>query len=122
MFEKTLSYIEKYQIGLPKLTLDVEFIDMKRVIGADRIATFPDLYLCDTISVRYEDLGVTATARINEVVYDVLQEKYESISVGDEKVTLADQILGRVPGEQGAAQLTISAIPDDEIISIMRGA
>lgn len=50
--------------------------------------------LCDTVTIIYDALGVSATAKVIKTVYNVLKDRYDSIEVGDAKTTLASQIIG----------------------------
>jgi len=47
------------------------------------------IHLCDTVTVVYDALGVSHTAKVIKTVYDVLRDRYESIEVGESKATLA---------------------------------
>lgn len=118
MLRLTNDYITKNEIGVPKVSLEVSFVDLNKVLGYEG-PTIPDLYLCDTVTVKYEKLGVSATAKVVEVSYDVLKETYSKVVIGDEKVTFADQVVSG--GEAAASQMMkVSAIPDAEVIRIMR--
>lgn len=55
--------------------------------------TLERIHLCDTISVVYDALGVSATAKVIKTVYDVLRDRYESLEVGDARTDLAQQIV-----------------------------
>lgn len=52
------------------------------------------LNLCDTVSVFFEALGVAATAKVVKTVYNVLLERYNSLSLGSTVSTIADTIAG----------------------------
>lgn len=51
------------------------------------------LHLCDTLTVRYDTLGVDATAKIVKTVYNVLTDRYDSLEVGDARTNLASQMV-----------------------------
>lgn len=55
--------------------------------------TLERVHLCDTITVVYDALGVSATAKVIKTVYDVLRDRYESLEVGDARSNLAQQIV-----------------------------
>ena len=48
--------------------------------------------MCDTVTVKFSLLGVTATAKVIKTTYDALEEKYESIELGDAKSSFADTV------------------------------
>lgn len=48
--------------------------------------------LCDTVTVQYDKLGVSAKAKVIKTVYDVLRGRYRSIEIGDARTNLSDII------------------------------
>ena len=48
--------------------------------------------LCDTVTVRHSLLGITIKTKVIKTVYEVLTEKYTTISLGAAKSNLVDQI------------------------------
>ena len=48
--------------------------------------------LGDTVTVKFEKLGVEAKAKVVETVWDVVQNRYKSIQIGDARSTLAATI------------------------------
>lgn len=48
--------------------------------------------MCDTVTVRFSKLGVTATAKVIKTSYNSLEEKYESVTLGDAKSSFADTV------------------------------
>ena len=52
------------------------------------------IHLCDTITVVYDALGVNYKAKVIKTVYNVLQDRYDSIEVGEPKTTLASIVTG----------------------------
>lgn len=55
-------------------------------------APLEDVYLCDTVTVRYTALGVETQAKVIRTTYDVLKERYESVEVGDAISSMSDTI------------------------------
>lgn len=49
--------------------------------------------LCDTVHIYFEPLGLTATAKCIETVWDVIQERYTSTTFGDSRTNIADTIV-----------------------------
>lgn len=49
--------------------------------------------LCDTVTIYYEALGLTGTAKCIKTKWDVLEERYISTEFGNPKTDLADTIL-----------------------------
>ena len=49
--------------------------------------------LCDTVHIYFDALGVTASAKCIETVWDVLQERYKSCTFGNPRTNIADTII-----------------------------
>ena len=54
-----------------------------------------EIGLCDTVPIILDNFGTTAYAKITEVTYDSLLERWDKIQIGDPTVTLADLILNK---------------------------
>ena len=80
------AYISNTDLSELISTINVKYTPITLGIG-DR-----NVYLCDTVKVVHPDLGVSSTAKIVEVKYNVLTEKYEEITIGSIKKTIVDTI------------------------------
>ena len=78
--------------GIPKVSIDVSFVNLADSEEYKGLLPLQNVNLCDVITVQFEELGIDTTAEIIETEYDVLNEKYISIQVGDLKSTLASTI------------------------------
>lgn len=81
-----IAYIENNEIGTPKVNLRVEFAQVSKLVR-DQVD------LCDTVTVQFEKLGVTATAKCIKTRWNVLLDRYEAITLGDAKTNLAETIV-----------------------------
>ena len=54
-----------------------------------------NLALCDTVKVELDKFGMTVNSKITKTVYDVLLERWDSLTVGDRTVTLGDLIINK---------------------------
>lgn len=100
-------YIKANNIGTPKVSIDVSFVQLWQTAEYKNIAPLERVSLCDTVTVQFDKLGVSATAKVIETVYDVLAEHYESISLGDAKSSLAETVAS-MPEQIKAAKKTAS--------------
>ena len=100
-------YIKANNIGTPKVSIDVSFVQLWQTAEYKNIAPLERVSLCDTVTVQFDKLGVSATAKVIETVYDVLAEHYESISLGDAKSSLAGTVAS-MPEQIKAAKKTAS--------------
>lgn len=88
-------YITRSGLASPKVNLDIDFVQLDQV--TDRVD------LCDTVTVYYSRLGITATAKCIKTVWDTLLDRYDSVTVGDAKTTLADTINDLQNAESGGS-------------------
>lgn len=85
-------YVNKTGFGLPKISIQVSFVNLADTEEYRDILPLQECSLCDTIKVQFERLGIDTTAKIVKTDYDVLREKYNSIEVGSVKSSLATTI------------------------------
>lgn len=86
------AYIASHDIGIPKVSLDVSFVNLADTKGYENIAVLEDIRLCDTVRVVFEKLGVDALAKVISTVYDTIKEKFIKIELGSSTNTLANRI------------------------------
>ena len=88
------TYLTRYNIGIPAVNLDLKFVDLRDTEEyVDTVGIFAeDVRLCDTVTVRFEELGVNASAKVIETTYDVLAEHYDEIKLGDPKTKFTDTV------------------------------
>ena len=89
---KAESYIDSHDIGIPKVNLTIKFLEM------DSFSERVDL--CDTVSVRFEKLGVTASAKCIRTRWDVLRGRYIEAELGSAKKSLAATIADSMEMEE----------------------
>lgn len=86
------TYMTANNIGVPKVSLDVSFIQLEQTEEYKNISLLERVELCDTVNVEFPELGVSATAKCVKTVYDVLQERYTSVELGEARTNIADTI------------------------------
>lgn len=72
--------------------LGIDFVALWQTEEYKSVAALQRVFLCDTVNIFYEKLGITASAKVIKTVYDTLRERYSSIELGEPKTTLAQQI------------------------------
>ena len=82
------AYITANSVGVPEVSLEVRFY----AAPPEDTAALEAIRLGDTVSVYYTRLGVSATARCSAAVYNVLLDRYDSVTLGDVQQTVADTI------------------------------
>lgn len=78
------AYIADNNFTTIKNSITLNFVQLKEL--SERVD------LCDTVHIYFEPLGITATAKCIETVWDVLEERYISTSFGDARTNIADTI------------------------------
>lgn len=78
-----VKYISNNDIGTPSVSLTVSFIALWQTEEYKNIAPLERVSLCDYVTIRFEKLGVDATAEVIKTEYDVLTERYNEIELGD---------------------------------------
>lgn len=87
------TYVKNNAVGVPTVSITVSFLQLCQTEEYANIAPLERVNLCDTVSISYEKLGVSASARVNKTIYNVLLDRYDSIELGDVKTSIADRII-----------------------------
>lgn len=121
---KASDYAVNNRIGEPSVSVDVSFIPLWGTEEYKAIAPLERTCLCDTVTVLFDLLGVNVKAIVNKTVYDVLSEKYDSISIGSAKSKLGETIKQEAHDQAEAVKKdTISAVQGsiDSAVDKIRG-
>lgn len=86
------TYMKSNNIGVPKVSITVEFVPLSQTEDYKNFAILETVYLCDTVNVYFPEMNITATSKCIKTVYDVIAEKYDKIELGDAKSTLASTV------------------------------
>ena len=87
---KARDYIDSHPLGVETSSITVSFEPLWK--QPEYAAVLERLCLCDTVTVRHTALGITATSKVIKTDYDVLSEKYNSITLGSSKTNLAEKV------------------------------
>ncbi len=85
-------YIASHKLGVPKVNITLSFMQIWDSPEYSKIAVHERVALCDTVTVRFSDLGIDAEAKVIKTEYDSLEERFSKIEVGDAKSTLANTV------------------------------
>lgn len=88
-------YVEDNKIGIPKTSITASFVQLEQFPEYEDLALLEKCDLCDTVTIRYPQLGVEAKAEIVKIETDVLLERYSSVEIGDVRTNIADTIVGQ---------------------------
>lgn len=91
---KANSYIAAHEeLGIPKVNIQASFVSLWQTEEYKDIAPLERVQLCDTVTVRFVKLGISAKAKVIKTVYDALNEKYKSVELGEARSSFADTML-----------------------------
>lgn len=93
--ERAEKYVEDNKIGIPKTSITASFVQLEQFAEYEDLALLEKCDLCDTVTIRYPQLGVEAKAEIVKIETDVLLERYKSVEIGDVRANIADTIAGQ---------------------------
>lgn len=87
-----VEYINANRVGVPRVSLNVSFATLEQTAEYENIRR--TVSLCDYVTIEFEKLGVSATAKIIRTDYDVINERFISVEIGDSRSSIADTIIG----------------------------
>lgn len=85
-------YITENDIGVPDISWTVEFVQLEASEEYKDREILEHISIGDAVTVEFEKYGVTATARAVEVEFNVLLDRYDSVTLGKVKTNMADTI------------------------------
>lgn len=85
-------YIKDNEVGIPKVSIKVSFIDLSKTLDYVDIAPLEEVNLCDEVVVKYSKLKINTTAKVVRTVWNVLTESYDEIEIGEKRTNLSTLI------------------------------
>lgn len=89
----TENYIKNNEIGIPTVSLDVSFAQLQKSEEYKDLKLMERVSLFDTVHVEFPELKVSAKAKAVKIVYNVLLDRVESITLGSVRANIADTIV-----------------------------
>ena len=88
--EKAQNYLANNPLGVETPTLTISFEALWK--QPEYAAVLERVSLCDTVTVRHSELGISEHVKVIQTKYDTLAEKYVSITLGSAKASLLSTI------------------------------
>lgn len=108
--QQILNSSDEYEI---KDNIKIDFVALWQTEEYKSVANLQRVYLCDTVHIYYEKLGVNAKAKCIKVVYNTLNERYISVELGEPQTTLGQQVTAQaVSGAVNEVRGIIKGLPD----------
>lgn len=86
-------YMADNNIGVPIVSLKVEFIPLEQTAQYKDKAPLERVLLGDSVTVIFPELNVNACDRVTATVFDSIQERYNSVTIGKVKSNFADTVV-----------------------------
>lgn len=90
--EKAQKYVKNNEIGIPKVSLKISFAQLSQSEEYKGIELAERISLFDTVNVEFPEMGVSANARVNKIVYDIVKDKIKSATLGSIRANIADTL------------------------------
>ena len=87
-----VAYITEHNFGIPSVNLKVSFINLADTEEYKNVAALETVSLCDTVTVYFERLGVSAKSKVITTKWDSLKERYNSIELGEPKASMSTRV------------------------------
>lgn len=87
-----LTYAGQARLTKTNRNIKVSFEQLWNSKEYETLSALERVGLGDTVYVHYGEYGIDVTARVNKIVYDVLNEKYKSIELGRARKTITETI------------------------------
>lgn len=87
--------------GVPQVSIKISFVDLRHTTEYANVSSLEGVNLGDTITVKFDKLGVSTTAKVAKTTWNVLEESYDSVELGEVKSGLADSVNSALAGLQG---------------------
>lgn len=91
-------YIKTNKIGYPKISITVKFAPLWQTDEYKNIAPLEHVSLCDWVTVYLEELGINEKVKVTRTEYDVLKERYGTVTLGTVKYGFTEAILSSIIG------------------------
>lgn len=82
----TKDYLKNTSLTEPDIDIKIDFLQLWQTPGYADIAAAERVSLCDTVHVYISKLGIEVSCKVTETDYDVLLERYKSITLSNASV------------------------------------
>lgn len=99
-------YLEANRIGVPKISLDVSFVELSRTDEYSDYAMLESVHIGDIVKVEFPLLGISESAKCVGTEYDALVDRYTTVSLGDVITGIADTMYSQASAVKNVASST----------------
>ena len=116
------AYISRNSLGTPSNSITVSFAQMEQSDEYAALTQLERVLLGDAVHVKYTDLGVDATARVVSIEYNPLLERYESVTIGRVKSSVADTLAATTKAVESLPTQTVVEQISSKLSDALMGA
>ena len=87
------AWIKENNIGVPDVSFEVSFFQLSQSLEYQEMSLLEQVELFDTVKVEFENLNVSASAKVNAIEYNALTDRYETISLGSIRASISDTVV-----------------------------
>ena len=109
---KAAAFAQNSKLGTPKVNIKASFVSLWQTEEYKNIAPLERVKLCDTVTVRFTKLGVSAKAKVIKTVYDTITERYTSVEIGDVQSNFSDTVIAQNKAITDLAQVVRKGFSD----------
>lgn len=88
--EQAAQYIRDNNIGEPNVSLDVKFVALDQTVEYGDRALLERVQFGDTVHVFFPKIGIDVASRVVKTDFDSLAERYNTVTIGKVKSSMAD--------------------------------
>lgn len=108
--ERTKRYIRENDVGVPKVNLRVNFVDLAKTLDYKEMALIEEINLCDWVVVYFEKLGIKTRAKVIKTKWNSTLERYEEIEIGEARASLTQSLNSVVDGRMNKVEKQVNEV------------
>lgn len=89
---KAKKYISDGEIGKPDVSLDVSFVKLETYEEYSDLVFDEKISVFDEVTVIFEEMKISTKAKVSRIIYNVIFDNIETITIGKHKMNVADTI------------------------------
>ena len=118
---KAEEYIRNNDLGVPKVSINVSFVDLASTEEYKDLAVLEEVDLCDTVTVEFPLYGISVKAKIVSIETDCLLEKYNEVTIGNYRYTIADTLANLTLNQVTKGEMKVGNQKAADVINNTKG-
>lgn len=119
--ERAEKYIRGNNLGVPRVSIDVSFVQLEQTEEYKDIAVLESVDLCDEVTVEFPMYGISVKSKVIGIETNVLSERYNAVQIGEARVTLANTLAKLESNSVTKKDLSTSSQKASDVINNTKG-